>query len=103
MKLLCYWVNPRWHAETDFSIQQATDVIPIEVKAELNLKSKSLRYAYDHFQLRRALRFSMAGYREQDWATSIPLWAAEASAPTWMRTSRMGMMPEPCGQAARRL
>ena len=85
-----YWANPRGQAETDFVIQQGMDVIPIEVKAELNLKSKSLRYVYDHFRLRHALRFSMAGYREQGWVTNIPLWAAggtraylDASHPEW--------------------
>lgn len=61
--------------EIDFLIQHGTDIIPIEAKAEENLRSKSLStFVAAHPQL-HGLRFSMSDYREQDWMTNVPLYA----------------------------
>lgn len=61
--------------EIDFVVQHDIHVIPIEVKAEENLRAKSLRlFTASHPGL-HGLRFSMSGYREQDWMTNVPLWA----------------------------
>lgn len=61
--------------EIDFVIQLSDMIIPIEVKAEENLKSKSLStYINAHPEL-HGLRFSMSDYRVQDWLTNIPLYA----------------------------
>ena len=49
--------------------------IPIEVKAEENLKAKSLRCFCQKYQPEKAFRTSMSNYREQDWMTNIPLYA----------------------------
>jgi len=49
-------------------------VIPIEVKAEENLKAKSLKVYVEQFQPEQAIRFSMADYREQDWLVNVPLY-----------------------------
>jgi len=59
----------------DFLIQKGSDIIPLEVKAEDNLKSKSLKYFYDKFKPGGAIRTSTALYREQEWMKNIPLWA----------------------------
>lgn len=61
--------------EIDFLIQKE-DVYTIEVKAEENLKSKSLRVVYENNKKLKACRFSMAGYREQEWMINIPLYLA---------------------------
>ena len=50
-------------------------IYPIEVKAEENLRSKSLRTFVDENKGMRGLRFSMADYIEQDWVTNVPLYA----------------------------
>ena len=50
-------------------------MIPIEVKAEENLKAKSLKVYVEQFQPEQAIRFSMADYREQDWLVNVPLYA----------------------------
>ena len=68
-----YW-SSQATAEIDFAITSRGNVIPIEVKAEENLKSKSLKLACSKFGL-HGIRTSMSGYREQDWMTNIPLWA----------------------------
>ena len=51
---------------------------PIEVKAEENLQSKSLRWFVEHNKGLRGVRFSMSGYRDQDWLTNYPLYSVEA-------------------------
>ncbi len=72
-----YWTTEGSQAEVDFIIQKESEVIPIEVKAAENLKSKSLKIYYDKFQPNYCYRFSMSNYREQDWMINIPLYAIE--------------------------
>ncbi|EGV35173.1 ATP-binding protein [Neisseria weaveri] len=69
-----YWAAERGTAEVDFVLQRGQSVIPIEVKAEENLKAKSLKVYVERFQPERAVRFSMADYREQDWLVNVPLY-----------------------------
>ena len=54
----------------DFLVQGKTSVIPIEVKAEENLRAKSLRAFCDKYNPDYAVRTSMSDYREQDWMTN---------------------------------
>lgn len=70
-----YWATERGTAEVDFVLQCKQAVIPIEVKAEENLKAKSLKVYVEQFQPEKAIRFSMADYREQDWMMNVPLYA----------------------------
>lgn len=70
-----YWATEKGTAEVDFVVQQKQAVIPIEVKAEENLKAKSLKVYVEQFQPEHAFRFSMADYREQDWLVNVPLYA----------------------------
>ncbi|OBW92485.1 ATP-binding protein [Gallibacterium salpingitidis] len=70
-----YWATEKGTAEVDFILQQGQDVTPIEVKAEENLKAKSLKVYVDQYQPKQALRLSMADYKEQDWVVNIPLYA----------------------------
>lgn len=61
--------------EIDFLIQYDGKVVPIETKAEENLRSKSLStFVASHSEM-HGLRFSMSDYREQNWMTNIPLYA----------------------------
>lgn len=69
-----YWSAERGTAEVDFVLQRKQSVIPIEVKAEENLKAKSLKVYVELFQPEKAVRFSMADYREQDWLVNVPLY-----------------------------
>lgn len=69
-----YWATERGTAEVDFVLQCKQAVIPIEVKAEENLKAKSLKVYVEQFQPEKAIRFSMADYREQDWMMNVPLY-----------------------------
>lgn len=61
--------------EIDFLIQHGGEVVPIEAKAEENLRSKSLSTFVASHSGMHGLRFSMSDYREQDWMTNVPLYA----------------------------
>lgn len=63
--------------ELDFLIQKENILVPIEVKAEENLRSKSLRQFYQNHPDSRPVRISMSPYRKEDWLVNIPLYAAE--------------------------
>jgi uncharacterized protein len=71
---LYYWVASNGTAEVDLLIQSQNEIIPIEVKAEENLKAKSLKVFVEKFKPNTAIRTSMSRFREQDWLTNIPLY-----------------------------
>lgn len=76
-----YFAKDNSTQEIDFLTQFGNQVIPIEVKAEVNVKSKSLSgfVNVDHAnQHLKGLRFSMQPYTDQGWMENIPLYAAEA-------------------------
>ena len=72
-----YWMADRGPAEVDFIIDTGSDVIPVEVKAEVNLQAKSLKVYRDKFQPKLSVRISMADYKKEDWLLNLPLWAIE--------------------------
>ena len=76
-KGIFYWANPRGTAEVDFLLDAGTTILPIEVKAGINLKSKSLKAFYEKYHPTLSIRYSMSDYKQQDWLLNIPLWAVE--------------------------
>lgn len=60
--------------EIDFLIQKAGTVIPLEVKAEENVHSKSLRTYIEKYPQLKGVRLSMLPYHDQDWMTNYPLY-----------------------------
>lgn len=72
-----YYSGDKSTYETDFLIQKGKGVIPIEVKAAENLKSKSLKVYCEKFKPEIAVRLSMADYKKQDWMLNVPLWCVE--------------------------
>lgn len=74
---LYYWVATNASAEIDFILQHQNKIIPVEVKAEENLKSKSLKVFVEKFNNRNAIRTSMSPYRKESWLTNIPLYAID--------------------------
>ena len=73
-----YYAGEKSVYETDFVIQKGKDIIPVEVKAEENLRSKSLKAYYEKFSPPYAVRTSMSLPRDQGWLVNIPLWAISA-------------------------
>lgn len=72
-----YWSSDKTPAEIDFVVQTEHRVIPVEVKAEENVRARSMsEYIKNHpdYQL-KGLRISMMGYQDQEWMENIPLFA----------------------------
>ncbi len=61
--------------EIDFMLQNGHDVIPVEVKAEHNVRAKSLRAYVEKHKPAKAVRLSMNNYRQEEWLINIPLFA----------------------------
>ena len=71
-----YYSKDNSPMEIDFMIQHGTNIVPIEVKSEENLKSKSLSVFLQQHENMRGVRFSMSPYREQERMTNVPLYGA---------------------------
>ena len=70
-----YYGTEKATFEQDFLIQKGKNIIPIEVKAETNIHSQSLRAYCDKYHPERAVRFSALKYMNQEWMENIPLYA----------------------------
>jgi predicted AAA+ superfamily ATPase len=69
-----YW-SSEGKAEVDFVFKYGSDIFPLEVKAEENLQSKSLKVYNERFNPPVSLRTSMKNYRRESWLMNIPLYA----------------------------
>lgn len=72
-----YYTNDRGSCKVDFVVDTGEQVVPIEVKAEVNLKAKSLKTYREKFNPEISIRTSMADYKEEDWLVSLPLYAVD--------------------------
>ena len=70
-----YYSREDSRLEIDFLVQHKGQITPVEVKAEENLRSKSLRTFIDANPSFKAVRFSMSPFMDQDWMTNVPLYA----------------------------
>ncbi len=70
-----YYTNDRSSCEIDFVIDNGDHIIPIEVKAEINLKAKSLKTFCERFNPDIAVRTSMADYKREGQLINLPLYA----------------------------
>ncbi len=68
-----YYTNEKNTLEIDFVVQVDSKIVPVEVKAEENLKSKSLKSFVAKHPDTHGIRFSMSGYMEHEWLTNVPL------------------------------
>lgn len=71
-----YYSKDNSPMEIDFMIQHGTNIVPIEVKSEENLKSKSLSVFLQQHENMHGVRFLMSPYREQERMTNVPLYGA---------------------------
>lgn len=72
-----YYTNDRGSCEVDYVVDTGELIVPVEVKAEVNLKAKSLKTFRDKFSPEISVRTSMANYKEEDWLINLPLYAIE--------------------------
>ncbi len=71
---LLYWKNDNT-AELDFVIQKALDVIPVEVKAGIRVRSKSLGIFMEKYKCPYAIRVSKKNFGLENGIKSVPLYA----------------------------
>lgn len=72
-----YYTNDRGSCEVDFVIDTGTQIVPVEVKAEINLKAKSLKTYREKFHPQISVRTSMTDYKKEGWLVNLPLYAVE--------------------------
>ena len=70
-----YWSSDKGKAEIDFIVQHYNKIIPLEVKAEENLKSKSLPVYIEKFNPTVSARVSMSDYRLKNQIVNVPFYA----------------------------
>ena len=70
-----YWSRADSQAEVDFIVESDDGLVPIEAKAERNVKAKSLRVFREKFAPPIAVRTSLSPYSKTDGLVDIPLYA----------------------------
>ena len=70
-----YWSSDTGTAEVDFITQIGKNIIPIEVKANENLQSKSLKTFAQKYNTEANIRTSMSNYRKENWLINVPLYS----------------------------
>ena len=71
-----YWTSGN-EAEVDFIVQSGNEIIPIEVKSEENIKSRSLTLFNQKFQPRLRIRYSLKNLQYRDGFLNIPLFLSD--------------------------
>ena len=72
-----YYTNDRGSCEVDFVVDTGELIIPVEVKAAVNLRAKSLKTYQEKFSPEVSIRTSMTDYRKEDRLINLPLYAIE--------------------------
>ena len=88
-----YWTNDRNTSEVDFLLDMGNAVVPLEVKAEVSLQSKSLKAFADKYHPSLSIRASMSDYKRENWLLNLPLYAIGCISTT---------IPRPTGTPPRR-
>ncbi len=72
-----YYTNARGSCEVDFVVDTGERIVPVEVKAEVNLRAKSLKTYREKFAPEISVRASMADYKREEWLVNLPLYAID--------------------------
>jgi predicted AAA+ superfamily ATPase len=72
---ISYWTNQNGVAELDFVFEKNRTFYPLEVKANENLQSKSLKIFHQKEKEIHCFRTSLSNYRKESWMTNVPLYA----------------------------
>ncbi len=72
---VCYWaMDGQSRAEVEFIVQTGSQIVPVEVKSEINLRAKSLAVYINKYQPRLAVRSSVANYKKTDNLYDVPFY-----------------------------
>ena len=69
-----YYTNDRGSCEIDFIIDTGKQIIPVEVKAEINLKAKSLKTYQEKFTPKLSIRTAMTDFKKEETLINLPLY-----------------------------
>lgn len=72
-----YYTNDRGSCEIDFVVDTGGKIVPVEVKAEVNLRAKSLKSYQEKFSPEISVRTSMADFKKEEWLVNLPLYAID--------------------------
>jgi len=72
-----YYTNDRGSCEIDFVVDTGDMIVPVEVKAEVNLRAKSMKTFQEKFSPIVSVRTSMADYKKEEWLINLPLYAID--------------------------
>ena len=72
-----YYTNDRGSCEIDFVVDTGGKIVPVEVKAEVNLRAKNLKSYQEKFSPEISVRTSMADYKKEEWLVNLPLYAID--------------------------
>jgi len=72
-----YYATDTATFEMDFMIQKSKSVVPVEVKAEVSQRARSLKAYCEKYEPEYAVRLSMKDYRQEEWLTNVPLYAVK--------------------------
>ena len=72
---LFYWRNAN-AAEVDFIIQKGIDIIPVEVKTDIRIRTKSLGIFMEKYKCPYGIRISKKNFGLKNSIKSVPLYAA---------------------------
>ena len=64
-------------AEVDFLVQYKNFIIPVEVKSDENIKSKSLAVYRKSFEPKYSIRYSLRNLKSEDGFMNIPLFMVD--------------------------
>ena len=73
-----YFSSNDSRVEIDLIVQYGTAITPIEIKAEENVRAKSLRTFIEKHPNLKGLRLSMKPYQDQEWMVNKPLYGVGA-------------------------
>ncbi|GHV10591.1 ATPase [Bacteroidia bacterium] len=71
-----YWASGNI-AEVEFLLQNANQIIPVEVKSSLSVKARSLAEYRKKYEPQTAIRFSLKNLKKDDDLMNIPLYLAD--------------------------
>ena len=72
-----YYSTANSSGEIDFLLHGRTTIIPVGVKAEENLRAKSLKAYQEKFSPEVSVRTSMADFKKEEWLVNLPLYAID--------------------------
>ena len=70
-----YYTNDRGSCEVDFVVDNGEMAVPVEVKAEINLKAKSLKTYCEKFTPQISIRTAMTDFKKERDLINLPLYA----------------------------